>query len=49
MREYSDDSLFCETFVYEDKRLISGKNDKIHHSMEEGKIHLLKETEYFKD
>lgn len=26
LREYQDDSLFCETFTYEDKRLISNKN-----------------------
>jgi hypothetical protein len=26
LREYHDDSLFCESFVYEDKRLISNRN-----------------------
>ena len=23
MREYQDDALFCETFVYEDKKLMA--------------------------
>jgi hypothetical protein len=26
MRQYDDDSLFCETFVYQDKRLIARTN-----------------------
>ena len=29
MREYTDNSLFCQTFVYTDKRLVADKRETI--------------------